>query len=115
MVNGDLSILWEDKHSLLAHTLSLSLLLNVELRRIVSTSCLTMKGDITIKILFAIACGVFNMRNGMITPLSPKIAAMQTQGNKTVCQEQVQVSWASMEKKTECQGRPAWFFHAEAM
>lgn len=58
-------------------------------------------------------CGVFNMRNGMITPMSPKIAAMQTQGNKTVCQEQV--SWASMEKKTECQGRPAWFFHAEAM
>ncbi|RCV16409.1 hypothetical protein SETIT_3G135600v2 [Setaria italica] len=45
-------------------------------------------------------CGVFNMRNGMITPMSPKIAAMQTQGNKT---------------KTECQGRPAWFFHAEAM
>ncbi|RCV16485.1 hypothetical protein SETIT_3G142300v2 [Setaria italica] len=40
-------------------------------------------------------CGVFNMRNGMITPMSPKIAAMQTQGNKT--------------------GRPAWFFHAEAM
>ncbi|XP_062227510.1 uncharacterized protein LOC133925774 [Phragmites australis] len=39
-------------------------------------------------------CGVFNMRNGMITPLLPKTAVVRPQGDK---------------------GRPAWFFPAEAM
>ncbi|XP_062229982.1 F-box/kelch-repeat protein At1g57790-like [Phragmites australis] len=39
-------------------------------------------------------CGMFNMKNGMITPLLPETALVRPQDNK---------------------GRPAWFFPAEAM
>ena len=44
-------------------------------------------------------CGLFHVRNGMITPMLPKIAVVPTPGND----------------ETVCKGRPAWFFHTESM
>ncbi|RLN00725.1 hypothetical protein C2845_PM06G04690 [Panicum miliaceum] len=42
-------------------------------------------------------CGLFHVRNGMITPMLPKTAVVPTPG------------------KTLCKGRPAWFFHTESI
>ncbi|KAF8698149.1 hypothetical protein HU200_035664 [Digitaria exilis] len=49
-------ILWEARHSLLPHTPSPYLLLNVGLRRIASTSCVTMIGRIFMRILLRLRC-----------------------------------------------------------